>query len=124
MKTESKWSISQIWYHIDKGFPVEHIASLKEEVPMPQKSPYTILLTDIEQAKLGVLSRQYTAPYYQVIRAKIILFASEGLGNDQISERLDIPRKSVVKWRQRFHHERLDGLADQPRPGRPADFSP
>ena len=91
---------------------------------MPQKSPYTILLTDIEQAKLGALSRQYTAPYYQVIRAKIILFASEGLGNDQISERLDIPRKSVVKWRQRFHHERLDGLADQPCPGRPADFSP
>ncbi len=91
---------------------------------MPQKSPYTILLTDIEQAKLGALSREYTAPYYQVIRAKIILFASEGLGNDQISERLDIPRKSVVKWRQRFHHERLDGLADQPRPGRPAGFSP
>jgi transposase len=91
---------------------------------MPQTSPYKIALTDMEQARLGALSRQYTAPYYQVIRAKIILFAAEGLGNDQIAERLDIPRKSVVKWRQRFYHERLDGLEDQPRPGRPADFSP
>ena len=91
---------------------------------MPQTSPYTISLTDSEQARLDALSRQYTAPYYQVIRAKIILLAAQGLGNDQIAERLDIPRKSVVKWRQRFYHERLDGLEDQPRPGRPADFSP
>jgi hypothetical protein len=45
---------------------------------MPQKSLYTILLTDGEQAKLGALSREYTAPYYQVIRAKIILFALRG----------------------------------------------
>ena len=91
---------------------------------MPQTSPYTIELTEPEQSKLGSLSRQYTAPYYQVIRAKLILLAAQGWGNDQIAERLDIPRKSVIKWRKRFYYERFDGLQDQPRPGRPADFSP
>ncbi len=91
---------------------------------MPQTSPYRITLTDAEQARLESLSRQYTAPYYQVIRAKIILYAAAGLGNDQIAERLDLPRKSVVKWRKRFYQARVTGLADQPRPGRPVAFSP
>ena len=91
---------------------------------MPQTSPYTIVLTEAEHAHLGALARQYTAPYAQVMRAKIILCAAEGLGNDQIAARLDLPRKSVVKWRKRFYQARVTGLDDQPRPGRPAAFSP
>src|SRR6202021_1254093 len=68
--------------------------------------------------------RKYTSPYRDVIRAKVILFAAQGLSNDVIATRLDTPRQIVSKWRKRFALMRLPGLEDQPRGGRPALFSP
>ncbi len=91
---------------------------------MPQISPYEILLTDPEREALEGWARKYTLPYYQVIRAKMILLAAGELGNDQIADKLDVPRKTVSRLRKRFYEDRLAGLEDQPRPGRPPDFSP
>ena len=68
--------------------------------------------------------RQYTSPYCDVIRAKVILLADEGLSNDLIAVRLDTPRQIVSKWRKRFCLTRLPGLEAQPRGGRKARFSP
>jgi transposase len=59
-----------------------------------------------------------------VIRAKIVLLASEGMANDAIAARLVTPRQIVSKWRRRFHLQRLAGLEEHPRGGRPARFSP
>jgi transposase len=58
------------------------------------------------------------------VRAKIVLYAAEGLGNDEIAARLDTPRQVVSKWRKRFYDERLPGLIDLPRGGRPPSFPP
>ena len=58
------------------------------------------------------------------MRAKVILLAAEGLQNKEIGERLDLPRQIVSKWRKRFFEQRLAGLQDRPRRGRPAVFSP
>lgn len=91
---------------------------------MPRKSPYVINLTEHERAELEARSREYTSPYRDVVRAKIVLLASQGLGNDRIAARLDMPRQIVSKWRQRFYSQRLPGLEEQPRGGRPARFSP
>lgn len=91
---------------------------------MPQISPYKITLTAEERATLESRSRRYTLPHYQVIRAKMILLAAEGVRNDQIADKLDVPRKTVSRWRKRFYEDRLAGLEDQPRPGRSSDFSP
>ena len=91
---------------------------------MPRSSPYSILLTGSEAEHLRSLARQYTSPYCEVVRAKAILLAAEGLHNKQIGERLDLPRKIVSKWRKRFFEERLGGLEDRPRRGRPRDFPP
>ena len=91
---------------------------------MPRRSPYTILLNTDEQARLQHMATKYTSPYCEVIRAKIILLAADGLGNDEIGQRLDVPRQIVSKWRKRFFHERLDGLCDRPRSGKPGGFSP
>ena len=52
-------------------------------------------------------------------RSRIVLAAAEGLGNTQIAQRLGITRGMAGKWRNRFAVERLDGLLDEPRPGRP-----
>jgi transposase-like protein len=91
---------------------------------MPRKSPYVIDLTKGERAELEARSKDYTSPYCDVVRAKIVLLASQGLGNDRIAARLDMPRQIVSKWRRRFYAQRLSGLEEQPRGGRPARFSP
>ena len=91
---------------------------------MPRQSPYVIHLSDIEKSELERQARRYTSPYYSVIRAKMILLASQGLSNDQIANGLSVPRQIVSKWRKRFFEERLDGLVDEPRPGRPPVFPP
>ena len=91
---------------------------------MPRKSPFAIVLSKGERVALEAQARQYTSSYCDVIRAKIVLFAAEGLSNDIIATRLDTPRQIVSKWRKRFALARLPGLESQPRGGRPALFSP
>lgn len=91
---------------------------------MPRSSPYPILLTAEEQEHLERMARRYTSSYFEVVRAKIILFAAQGLENQEIADRLDLRRQVASKWRQRFYRHRLDGLQDEPRSGRPPGFSP
>ena len=91
---------------------------------MPRPSPFHIVLTRDEESELEVRARKYTSPYRDVIRAKIVLLAAQGVSNDVIAARLDTPRQIVSKWRKRFAMARLPGLEEQPRGGRPALFSP
>ncbi len=91
---------------------------------MPRQSPFTILLRHDEQEHLEAIARKYTSPYCEVIRAKAILLAAQGLSNKQIGERLDLPRQIVSKWRKRFFDQRLAGLHERPRRRRPAVFPP
>lgn len=93
-------------------------------VPMPRQSPYVVELTRQERHELAERARRYTSPYRDVIRAKIVLLAAQGLSNEGIASRLDTPRQIVSKWRKRFCAWRLPGLEEQPRGGRPARFSP
>ena len=91
---------------------------------MPRHSPYTITLNSAEKSALEAIARKYTAPYYHVVRAKVILLAAQGLDNDQIGSHVSLPRQIVSKWRKRFFEERLAGLENLPRSGRPPSFSP
>jgi DNA-directed RNA polymerase specialized sigma24 family protein len=81
---------------------------------MPRTSPYHIKLTSDERRRLESIARRYTSPYREVVRARIVLYAADGLGNDEIAARLDTPRQVVSKWRKRFFEERLPGLTDLP----------
>jgi transposase len=54
-----------------------------------------------------------------VIRAKMVLLVAQGLDNDEIALRLDTRREIVRMWRKRFFEERLPGLDERHRPGRP-----
>jgi len=91
---------------------------------MPRKCPFPIVLSQEELEILEARARKYTLPYRDVVRARLILLAAEGLENKAIAERLDLPRPKVSKWRQRFFRKRLAGLDDEPRGGRPSVFSP
>ena len=91
---------------------------------MPRQSPFEVALSEDERQHLESIARQYTSPYCEVVRAKIILLAAQGLSNEVIASRLDTPRQIVSKWRKRFCLARLPGLEDEPRGGRRARFSP
>lgn len=91
---------------------------------MPRHSPFAVVLSDSEQTRLEQIANKYTSPYYIVVRAKVVLMAAQGLDNKTIGERLSLPRQIVSKWRKRFCKQRLEGLEDKPRTGRPSVFSP
>jgi transposase len=90
---------------------------------MPRKSPYVIVLTAEQHHELVDRSRKYTLPYRDVMRAKIVLMATEGLDNSEIAARLDIRREIASKWRRRFFEGGLPGLEEGYRSGRPTHFN-
>ena len=53
------------------------------------------------------------------LRARIVLAAAGRLTNGEIAELRGVSRPTVTKWRNRFAEWRVDGLLDEPRPGRP-----
>ncbi len=91
---------------------------------MPRRSPYEIVLSSAEEQELTRLTAKYTLLYFQVLRAKMILLAAQGLSNDEIAVRLGSRREVVSMWRKRFFEDRLAGLEERPRPGRPRTFPP
>jgi transposase len=89
---------------------------------MPRTSPFQVCLSPTQREELEAISRKYTSPYCDVVRAKVVLLAAQGLENMQIAQRLDLPRQVVSKWRKRFCQEGLAGLRERPRRGRPRFF--
>jgi hypothetical protein len=86
---------------------------------MPRRSPFRIELSTAEADELNRRAVRYTLPYFEVIRAKMILMAAQGIDNDEIAARLDTRREVVSQWRKRFFKDRLAGLGERARPGRP-----
>lgn len=91
---------------------------------MPRVSPFRIDLSAEEARELNRRAAKYTLPYFEVQRAKMILMAAQGMSNDEIASRLDTRREVVSMWRKRFYRQRLAGLEELPRPGRPRTFPP
>ncbi len=82
------------------------------------------MLSTGERRILEERARKYTSPYFSVVRAKMILLAAQGLGNDEIAARLDVGRAVVGQWRKRFFEHRVAGLEEHARSGRPRVFPP
>jgi transposase len=86
---------------------------------MPSPVAVAIELSDDERARLEAWARRRTSAQALAQRSRIVLLAAEGLNNTEIGERLGISRGMAATWRARFAEHRLDGLLDEPRPGRP-----
>lgn len=64
-----------------------------------------------------------TAAHRDVLRARIVLATAAGRSNQQIAAQVGMCLDTVPKWRGRFARDRLPGLDDLPRTGRPRTFS-
>jgi hypothetical protein len=93
-------------------------------VVMAGRSGYVIELSGDERVELERRVACYTLPHKVVVRAKMILYAAEGQPTSEIARRLETAPRVVGRWRKRFFEERLPGLDDRERAGRPRRFPP
>jgi putative transposase len=87
------------------------------------RSAPAISLAGEERMQLESYVRSRSMPSGLTTRFRIILLAADGLGNQEISERVGLSRASVGKWRRRYGEKGLEGLHDELRPGRPRSVS-
>ncbi|HEV7279399.1 MAG TPA: IS630 family transposase [Pirellulaceae bacterium] len=78
-----------------------------------------LTLTDDERKALADWAKRPKTAQALAQRARIVLACAEGADNVQVAKALGVTNPTVGKWRNRFVEKRLDGLADDPRPGAP-----
>jgi transposase len=76
-----------------------------------------LALTEDERATLQRWARRAKSSQALALRCRIVLACAEGASNAEVVKRLGVSRPTVTKWRSRFVARRLEGLADEPRPG-------
>src|SRR6266508_4315366 len=86
---------------------------------MPSPRAVEVLLSDEEREQLRGWARRRTSAQALAQRSRIVLAAAGGKSNSEIAAEMGITRGMAAKWRSRFAEQRLDGLLDEPRPGRP-----
>src|SRR3954453_969494 len=78
-----------------------------------------IELSDQERVRLEAWARRRSSAQALAQRSRIMLLAADGRKNVEIARELGVHRPMVTRGRNRFAEQRLDGLVDEPRPGRP-----
>jgi transposase len=82
-----------------------------------------LVLTNEEREKLEQWARRPKTAQRWALRSRLVLRCAEGLPNQAVARELRIAGATVGKWRERFRTARLEGLADEPRPGAPREIT-
>ena len=109
VKSVSKWR---------RQFAAGRLAGLEDAAPVGRPKA-ELVLTEAERAQLIGWARRAKTAQFLALRAKIVLACAEGGTNKQVAGGLGVDDSTVDRWRARFIARRLEGLADEPRPGRP-----
>ncbi|WP_116655168.1 IS630 family transposase, partial [Pelagibacterium sediminicola] len=82
-----------------------------------------IVLSVEERDFLEAQVRRHKAARSLSDRCRMILLCAEGFQSKEVGARLGVHEHTVGKWRRRFVRNRIEGLADEYRPGRPRTVS-
>ena len=82
-----------------------------------------VVLSELEREVLERWARRPKSAQALALRCRIVLAAAEGESSTQIAVRLGCGTDTVGKWRGRFARRGVDGLHDEPRPGKPRSIS-
>src|SRR6266511_3538326 len=88
---------------------------------MPQRAE--VVLNDEERETLERWARRPKSSQALAFRCRIVLAAAEGRSSTEIAAELGCTGSTVGKWRGRFARRGIDGLHDEPRPGKPRSIS-
>lgn len=79
-------------------------------MPMPIIIAPALAATAEQIAELQRIARSTSTAHRQVIQAKGLLWAIEGVANEEIARRCEVDSDSVRQWRRRFEQEGVDGV--------------
>lgn len=85
----------------------------------PGRPKAVLVLSDAERDQLTRWARRAKSAQALARRARIVLACGRGMDNKQVAAELGVTEGTVACWRGRFLRRRLEGLVDEPRPGRP-----
>jgi len=91
---------------------------------MPFPPAESLQLYPGDREILESMVRKRTLAQRMAFRARILLCCADGLAHREIKRRLNTSVDTVLRWRNRYEQQGIDGLQDRPRPGRPPTFSP